>query len=162
MKKTLSMLLAVIFTLTAFGMTTLFGGVLGASAVFFDYYEYISIPGFTAFTEAEMANAWTTAGNFSGFSSDYLPAGSDVELALLAVDTRDRPLRLLGSLRLDGTGTALPFRLTFNPEAFPRDLRVELRARVSQSGQLIQRLAPRRIPAAESQSLGALQLETVP
>jgi len=90
------------------------------------------------------------------------PAGSDVELALLAVDTRDRPLRLLGSLRLDGTGTALPFRLTFNPEAFPQDLRVELRARVSQSGQLIQRLAPRRIPAAESQSLGALQLETVP
>ncbi|WP_165681711.1 YbaY family lipoprotein [Metapseudomonas otitidis] len=90
------------------------------------------------------------------------PAGSNVELALLAVDSRDRPLRLLGSLRLDGTGTALPFRLTFNPEAFPRDLRVELRARVSQSGQLIQRLAPRRIPAAESQSLGTLQLEAAP
>ncbi|MBO4584223.1 MAG: dockerin type I repeat-containing protein [Clostridia bacterium] len=79
MKKTLSMLLAVLFALTAFGATALFGGVLGASAVFYDYYEYISVPGFTAFTEAEMANAWTTAGNFSGFSSDYLPEGSDVE-----------------------------------------------------------------------------------
>ncbi|MBQ9557628.1 MAG: hypothetical protein IJU94_03385 [Clostridia bacterium] len=77
MKKTLSMLLAVMFALTAFGVTTVFGGVLGAGAVFYDYFEYVSIPGFTAFTEAEMQKAWTTSCNFSGFSSDYKPDGVD-------------------------------------------------------------------------------------
>ena len=75
MKKTLSMLLAVMFALTAFGVTTIFGGVLGAGAVFYDYFEYVSIPGFTAFTEAEIQKAWTTKSHFSGFSSDYKPDG---------------------------------------------------------------------------------------
>lgn len=91
-----------------------------------------------------------------------VPAGSEVEMALLVIDARDRPERLLGSLRLAGNGQALPFKLTFNPEVFPQGARVELRARVSQSGQLIQRLAPRRILQAESQALGQLQLERAP
>ncbi|BCG22680.1 lipoprotein [Pseudomonas tohonis] len=90
------------------------------------------------------------------------PAGSEVEMALLVIDGRDRPQRLLGSVRLAGTGQALPFKLTFNPEVFPQGERVELRARVSQSGQLVQRLAPRRILQAESQALGQLQLERAP
>ena len=77
MKKTLSMLLAVMFALTAFGVTTIFGGVLGAGAVFYDYFEYVSIPGFTAFTEAEIQKAWRTSCNFSGFSTDYKPDGVD-------------------------------------------------------------------------------------
>ena len=77
MKKTLSMLLAVMFALTAFGATTIFGGVLGAGAVFYEYYEYTSIPGFTAFTEADMQKAWTSSGNFTGFSTDYKPDGVD-------------------------------------------------------------------------------------
>ena len=78
MKKTLSMLLAVLFALTAFGATTILGGVLGASAVFYDYYEYTQIPGFTAFTEADIRDhAWTQSCNFSGFSSDYKPEGVD-------------------------------------------------------------------------------------
>ena len=79
MKKTLSMLLAVMFALTAFGVTSLFGGVLGAGAVFYDYYEYTQIPGFTAFTEADMQKAWMTSCNFTGFSSDYLPEGNPVD-----------------------------------------------------------------------------------
>ena len=79
MKKTLSMLLAVMFALTAFGVTSLFGGVLGAGAVFYDYYEYTSIPGFTAFTEAEIQKAWVSSCNFSGFSSAYLPDGNPVD-----------------------------------------------------------------------------------
>ncbi|BBP81093.1 MULTISPECIES: YbaY family lipoprotein [unclassified Pseudomonas] len=90
------------------------------------------------------------------------PAGSEVEMALLVIDGRDRPQRLLGSVRLAGTGQALPFKLTFNPEVFPQGERVELRARVSQSGQLVQRLAPRRILQPESQALGQLQLERAP
>ncbi|MGA6106842.1 YbaY family lipoprotein [Pseudomonas solani] len=90
------------------------------------------------------------------------PAGSEVEMALLVIDDRDRPQQLLASLRLSGTGQALPFKLTFNPEVFPQGRRVELRARVSQSGQLVQRLAPRRILQAESQAFGPLQLERAP
>jgi len=90
------------------------------------------------------------------------PAGSEVELALLVIDERDRPQRLLGSLKLAGTGGALPFRLPFNPAAFPADARVELRARVVESGVLTLRLPPQRITRAETQTLGALELEVAP
>ncbi|WP_375741269.1 YbaY family lipoprotein [Pseudomonas boanensis] len=90
------------------------------------------------------------------------PAGSEVELALLQVDGRDRPLRLLGSQLLNGNGGPLPFRLLFNPETFPRGERVELRARVSQSGRLIQRLNPLLITQPESRALGTLQLVPAP
>lgn len=90
------------------------------------------------------------------------PAGSLVEVALLVVDERDRPTQLLGNLELTGTGQALPFRLPFNPEAFPPAARVELRARVSQSGQLILHLPPQRILQAQSQNLGNLALVTAP
>lgn len=48
-----------------------------------------------------------------------IPAGADVELALLVIDERDRPQRLLASSNLTGTGQALPYQLRFNPEAFP-------------------------------------------
>ena len=49
MKKTISTLLAVIMALTAFGVSTLFGGVLGASAVRYEYFEYTPFPGLDAF-----------------------------------------------------------------------------------------------------------------
>ncbi len=42
-----------------------------------------------------------------------------MELALLVIDERDRPQRLLASSNLTGTGQALPYHLRFNPEAFP-------------------------------------------
>lgn len=90
------------------------------------------------------------------------PAGSEVELALLVVDERDRPQRLLGNLRLEGTGQALPFRLPFNPQYFPTGARVELRARISQSGRLILRLPPRLITQADSRDFGALPLVSAP
>ncbi|MBM7062759.1 YbaY family lipoprotein [Pseudomonas sp. UL073] len=90
------------------------------------------------------------------------PAGSQVEIALLVIDERDRPQQLLGSLELTGNGQALPFRLTFNPESFPAGARIELRARVSQSGQLILHLPPQRIVQAQNQSLGELPLVTAP
>ncbi|MEO4045532.1 YbaY family lipoprotein [Pseudomonas sp. CAU 1711] len=90
------------------------------------------------------------------------PAGGEVEMALLVVDERDRPLQLLGSLRLTGTGQALPFRLAFDPQQFPRAARVELRARVSLSGRLIQRLPPQRVLHADSRDFGALPLVKAP
>lgn len=90
------------------------------------------------------------------------PVGSDVELALLAVDERDRPQRLLASQALAGTGNALPFRLRFDPQQFPGGARIELRARISQSGRLILRLPPQRVPNADSRDFGALPLVSAP
>ena len=90
------------------------------------------------------------------------PAGSEVEIALLVVDERDRPRQLLGSLKLAGDGQALPFRLPFNPEYFPNSARVELRARISQSGRLILRLPPRLVTQADSRDFGNLPLVKAP
>ena len=90
------------------------------------------------------------------------PAGSEVEMALLVVDERDRPQQLLGSLKLAGDGQALAFRLPFNPEYFPAGARVELRARISQSGRLILRLPPQRVTQADSRDFGAMSLVGAP
>jgi uncharacterized lipoprotein YbaY len=90
------------------------------------------------------------------------PPGSEVEMALLVVDERDRPQQLLGSLKLAGNGQALAFRLPFNPQYFPAGARVELRARISQSGRLILRLPPQRVTMADSRDLGALSLVSAP
>ncbi|MNO99483.1 hypothetical protein D3C76_912530 [compost metagenome] len=92
----------------------------------------------------------------------YLPAGSEVEVALLVVDDRDRPRQLLASDKLVATGGAMPFRLVFNPQYFPNSARVELRARVIQSGQLAWRLRPLQIFQAESRALGELRMERAP
>jgi uncharacterized lipoprotein YbaY len=83
-------------------------------------------------------------------------------MALLVVDERDRPQQLLGSLKLAGDGQALAFRLPFNPEYFPVGARVELRARISQSGRLILRLPPQRVTEAVSRDFGALSLVSAP
>ncbi len=79
MKKTISTLLAVIMALTAFGVSTLFGGVLGASAEFYDYYVYTQFPGLDAFNAADYALAWSKYIEYSGPSSAYLPEGGAVE-----------------------------------------------------------------------------------
>src|SRR5262245_50545518 len=83
----------------------------------------------------------------------FLPAGGEVEVALLVIDERDRPQQMLASEKLLANGAALPFRLMFNPQSFPNNARVELRARVSQSGQLAWRLRPVRIFQPQSQTL---------
>ncbi|MGS8174534.1 hypothetical protein ACU7A6_08405 [Pseudomonas aeruginosa] len=86
-----------------------------------------------------------------------LPRGSEVQMALLVIDERDRPQRLLASETVLATGELMPFRLPFNPESFPPAggaLRVELHARVIQSGQLAWRLHPLRIAQPTTQSLG--------
>lgn len=90
------------------------------------------------------------------------PEGSEVELALLEVNERNRPDKLLSSLKLSGRGAELPFLLKFNPDAFPEGQRVELRGRVTRSGQLIMRLPARPIHSAASQALGPLQLVPAP
>ena len=91
-----------------------------------------------------------------------IPVGAEVELALLVIDERDRPQRLLASSNLTGTGQALPYQLRFNPEAFPAGARVELRGRASRSGQLILHLPPLRITQAQTQATGPLRFEKAP
>ncbi|WP_437882438.1 YbaY family lipoprotein [Pseudomonas sp. LRF_L74] len=91
-----------------------------------------------------------------------VPAKAEVELALLQVDERGRPQKLIASVILNGTGTPLPFRLGFNPKSFAQGQRVELRGRASQSGQLILHLPARTIQSADSQSLGELQFVPAP
>ena len=91
-----------------------------------------------------------------------IPAGAEVELALLVSDERGRPQQLLASSNLSATGQALPFHLRFNPEACPAQARVELRGRASQSGQLILHLTPVPITQAQTQSTGPLRFERAP
>ncbi len=95
-------------------------------------------------------------------SLNGVPGGADVELALLVVDERGRPQRLLASSNLTGTARVLPFRLRFAPEAFPAGARVELRGRASQSGQLILHLPAQRIDQPTTQALGQLQFVKAP
>jgi uncharacterized lipoprotein YbaY len=56
----------------------------------------------------------------------------------------------------------LPFRLRFNPDAFPAGARVELRGRASQSGQLILHLPSQTISQPTTQALGQLQFVKAP
>ena len=91
-----------------------------------------------------------------------VPAGASVELALLVIDDRARPLQLLGNITLQGNGQVLPFHLPFNPDSFPANARVELHGRVSQSAQLILRLDPVRITSATTQTVGDLRFDAAP
>lgn len=91
-----------------------------------------------------------------------IPVGADVELALLVIDDKGRPQRLLASSNITGTGQALPYHLRFNPEAFPAGARVELRGRASRSGQLILHLPSLRISQAQTQATGPLHFVKAP
>jgi len=91
-----------------------------------------------------------------------IPAGAEVELALLVIDDRGRPQRLLSSAKQIGNNQPVPFQLRFNPDAFPNDARVELRGRASQAGQLILHMEPVVIAQPTTQALGALQMDKAP
>ena len=79
MKRFVSILLASLITLTAFGASAVFGGALGANAIFFDYYEYTPFPGLDAFGAADFALAWMPRASYAGSSGACLPAGGGVE-----------------------------------------------------------------------------------
>ncbi|MDO8697108.1 MAG: YbaY family lipoprotein [Pseudomonas sp.] len=91
-----------------------------------------------------------------------VPLAGEAEVALLLVDQRDRPLQLLASTRLNGTGAALPFSLRFAPNQLAPGMRAELRARVSQGGVLTLHLPPRQIDPSVSLALGELRLVPAP
>ena len=87
-----------------------------------------------------------------------VPAGADVELALLTISDRGLPHKLLGNIQLRGTGAPLPFRLQFNPENFHQGIRVELRGRVHQSGKLVLHMPNQLIRDPQSQALGEVRV----
>ena len=91
-----------------------------------------------------------------------VPAGAEVELAMLIVDDRGRPQGLMASSKILGNSQALPFKLRFNPQAFPTGMRVELRGRASQSGQLILHLPSRIINQPTTHALGTLAFVKAP
>ncbi|CAI3789987.1 hypothetical protein AHFPHNDE_03696 [Pseudomonas sp. MM227] len=91
-----------------------------------------------------------------------VPTGAEVEMALLVIDSRARPQKLLASAKQRGTGQPLPFQLRFAAEAFPAGSRVELRARASQSGQLILHLPAVQINQPTTQLLGNLEMIKAP
>ena len=90
------------------------------------------------------------------------PAGSNVELAVLLVDSQGYPRQLLGSTTLTGTGQTLPFSLVFAEQQADAGLRLQLRAQVSLSGQLVQRLPGKSIQPSQQGDLGPLQLVKAP
>ena len=81
---------------------------------------------------------------------------------MLIVDDRGRPQGLMASSKILGNNQALPFKLRFNPQAFPTGMRVELRGRASQSGQLILHLPSRIINQPTTQALGTLAFVKAP
>lgn len=91
-----------------------------------------------------------------------VPAGAEVEMALLVIDSKGRPQKLLASAKQRGTAQPLPFQLRFAAEAFPAGSRVELRARASQSGQLILHLPAVQISQPTTQLLGNLEMIKAP
>ena len=92
MKRTVSTLLAVLFALTAFGVTSLFGGAISAGAEFYDYYQYESFPGYNAFTPEDFSLAWkNTDVTMAGLTDAYMPEGALTDkVALFNINKTDK------------------------------------------------------------------------
>ena len=58
-KKLTAFVLAFLFVFAAFGVSTVFNGTIVADAVYYDYYEYTSLPGWIAFTEQDLDEIYT-------------------------------------------------------------------------------------------------------
>ncbi|MAB97186.1 MAG: hypothetical protein CMK71_03835 [Pseudomonadaceae bacterium] len=91
-----------------------------------------------------------------------VPEGAVAEVALLTIGSNGLPFTTLGNIQLRGTGEPLPFRVLFNPQAFAKGIRVELRGRANQSGKLILHMPKRVIDSPQSQSVGDLRMVPAP
>jgi len=91
-----------------------------------------------------------------------IPLAADVELALLAIDSRGKPYATLGTTQLRGHGAPMDYRLVFASQAFAQHPRIELHGRALQAGKLILRLPPQAIVQTDNQALGALHLVPAP
>lgn len=57
-KKTTALLLSLLFAFSAFGAASLFSGVISAGAVYYDYYDYIGLPGWSQFTAQDLTEIY--------------------------------------------------------------------------------------------------------
>ena len=78
MKRLLALTLALLMTLTAFGVASAFSGII-AGAEFLDYFIYHSIPGYNAFSESALKSINETRYEFVGFSADGMPETSAID-----------------------------------------------------------------------------------
>jgi uncharacterized lipoprotein YbaY len=91
-----------------------------------------------------------------------IPLAAEVELALLAIDSRGKPYATLGTTQLRSLGEPMEYRLIFAAQAFAQHPRIELHGRALQAGKLILRLPPQPIAHADGPALGALHLVPAP
>ena len=77
-KKTLAMILSLMFAFSAFGIATVFSGVITAGAVYYDYYNYIKLPGWSEFTSQDLTEIYNPGLSLSqGDVPSYAPANVD-------------------------------------------------------------------------------------
>ena len=57
-KKSTAMILSLLFAFSAFGAATLFSGVITAGAVYYDYYNYEKLPGWSEFTAQDLTEIY--------------------------------------------------------------------------------------------------------
>ena len=77
-KKTLATILSLVFAFSAFGVATLFGGVITAGAVYYDYYKSIKLPGWSEFTSQDLTEIYNPGLSLSqGDVPSYAPANVD-------------------------------------------------------------------------------------
>ena len=58
LKKTIAFVLSLMFVFSAFGVATVFSGVVTAGAVYYDYYDYIKLPGWGQFTAQDLTEIY--------------------------------------------------------------------------------------------------------
>ena len=57
-KKAIAMVLSLMFAFSAFGIATVFSGVITAGAVYYDYYVYDKLPGWSQFTAQDLGELY--------------------------------------------------------------------------------------------------------
>lgn len=94
-----------------------------------------------------------------------VPANSELELALFALDKQNKPIQLLAVESYQGNGNALTFNMAFQPHQTTNKSAIhaiELRGRVTQAGRLVGYLAPWYKQQLTDQDLKGIILELTP
>lgn len=91
-----------------------------------------------------------------------VPAKSELELALFALDSENKPVQLLAAESYKGTGNALTFKMAFQPDKQIAIHAIELRGRVTQANRLVGYLAPWHKKQLTDQDLKGIILELIP
>ena len=108
LKKTIAFILSLMFVFSALGVVTLFSGVLTAGAVYYDYYNYISLPGWGDFTEQDLTELHNPGLELSQVDApDFAP--ERVTKATKIVVNDSRPVDYQGATGYEGIVTLASF-----------------------------------------------------